>query len=71
MESFIQNLDVYILYATSFIGFCTAAARGLEQLVKLTPTTKDDTALAKVQSALQSVSSILDKIGSLRTKPKA
>lgn len=66
METFLLNLDQYLLYAVAVIGACTVAAKGLEPLVKLTKTDKDDAVLAKVNTLLEKLSSVLSGIGSLK-----
>jgi hypothetical protein len=69
MEQFLQNLDIYLMYIAAFLGACTVAAKGLEPLVKLTATDKDDVLLAKVNLLLQKLSTLFSSVGSL-TKPK-
>lgn len=67
MEAFLLNLDTYLLFAAAGIGACAVAARGLEPLVKLTKTEKDDAILAKVNTVLDKLQVLLAGIGSLKT----
>ena len=67
MEAFLLNIDTYLLFAAAGIGACAVAARGLEPLVRLTKTDKDDVILAKVNALLDKLQAVLASIGSLKT----
>ena len=58
----LTQIDTYALYALSIIGGLTVTVRGLKELAKLTPTDKDDKALAVVGSFLRMLADLLRKI---------
>lgn len=70
MEQFLLNIDTYLVYAAAVLGFCTVAAKGLEPLVKLTKTERDDAILAKVNGYLDVITKFLASVGSLSKSKK-
>lgn len=66
MEAFLLNIDTYLLFAAALIGACAVAARGLEPLVRLTETDKDDKILSAVNTLLDKLQVLLAGIGSLK-----
>lgn len=66
---FLDKLPEYLLYGSAVLGALVATARSLDAVVALTPTTKDDQILAKVQRVLELLSDVFMKIGTLN-KPK-
>lgn len=69
MENFLANLDQYVLWAFAILGACTATAKALEPVVKLTKTDKDDLVLSKINLVLSKLTELLTAVGSLN-KPK-
>jgi hypothetical protein len=65
---FLENLGDYITLAATWLGALVLVARSLDGIVALTPTVKDDAILAKVQSVLETLSSVLLKAGTLKPK---
>jgi hypothetical protein len=65
---FLDKLPEYLLYGSAILGALVATARSLDAVVALTPSTKDDEILAKVQRVLQLLSDILLKFGTLNKK---
>lgn len=63
-----ENLNEYLVLAATWLGALVLVARSLDGIVALTPTVKDDAILAKVQSVLETVSSLLLKAGTLKPK---
>jgi hypothetical protein len=62
METLLENVNEYILLGLTILGAISALAHGLEPLVKLTKTEKDDKVLAKINEVLSSVQNILSKL---------
>lgn len=62
METLLENINEYILLGLTILGAISALAHGLEPLVKLTKTEKDDKVLAKINEVLSSVQSLLSKL---------
>ena len=69
METFLANLDQYVLWAFAVLGACTATAKALEPVVKLTKTDKDDAVLQKINLVLSKLAELLSAVGTLG-KPK-
>ena len=62
METLLENVNEYILLGLTILGAISALAHGLEPLVKLTKTEKDDKVLAKINEVLLSVQNVLSKL---------
>ena len=62
METLLENINEYILLGLTILGAISALAHGLEPLVKLTKTEKDDKVLTKINEVLSSVQSLLSKL---------
>lgn len=62
METLLENVNEYILLGLTILGAISALAHGLEPLVKLTKTEKDDKVLAKINEVLSSVQNVLSKL---------
>jgi predicted membrane GTPase involved in stress response len=62
METLLENVNEYLLLGLTILGAISALAHGLEPLVKLTKTEKDDKILAKINEVLSSVQNLLSKL---------
>jgi hypothetical protein len=62
METLLENVNEYLLLGLTILGAISALAHGLEPLVKLTKTEKDDKVLAKINEVLSSVQNVLSKL---------
>lgn len=62
MDTVIDFIANAALYIAAFFGALALILEGLVQIAKLTPTSKDDVFLAKVQVKLKSLIAILNKV---------
>lgn len=62
LPTLLDSLEEYLLLGLTILGAISALAHGLEPLVKLTKTEKDDKVLAKINEVLSSVQNVLSKL---------
>lgn len=63
MVEVLNDIDRLAVALLALVGGLHMMATGLEVIVKLTPTTKDDKALAKVTQTLETASRVLRQFG--------
>lgn len=62
MENLIGYLDDAVLWITTIIGAASLLFQGLKLITGLTPSTRDDEIVSKVQAVIVKLQEILDRI---------
>lgn len=60
--SILLTLSALVVTATSVVGAASLIVQGIAKITAITPSTKDDEIVGKVQKALQVTSVVLDKV---------
>lgn len=60
--SILLTLSALVVTATSVVGAASIIVQGIAKITAITPSTKDDVVVGKVQKALQVTSTVLDKV---------
>lgn len=60
--SILLTLSALVMTATSIVGAASLVVQGIAKITAITPSTKDDEVVGKVQKALQVTSVVLDKV---------
>lgn len=60
--SILLTLSTLVVTATSVVGAASLIVQGIAKITAITPSTKDDEVVGKVQKALQVTSIVLDKV---------
>lgn len=60
--SILLTLSALVVTATSVVGAASLIVQGIAKITAITPSTKDDEVVGKVQKALQVTSVVLDKV---------
>ena len=60
--SILLTLSALVVTATSVVGAASIIVQGIAKITAITPSTKDDVVVSKVQKALQVTSTVLDKV---------
>lgn len=60
--SILLTLSALVVTATSVVGAASLIVQGIAKITAITPSTKDDEVVGKVQKALQVTSIVLDKV---------
>lgn len=60
--SILLTLSALVVTATSVVGAASIIVQGIAKITAITPSTKDDEVVGKVQKALQVTSTVLDKV---------
>lgn len=63
----LSKLDEYLVLGLTILGAISALSHGLQPLVKLTKTEKDDELLAKVNVVLSKLQSLLSSLAAPRS----
>lgn len=60
--SILLTLSALVVTATSVVGAASIIVQGIAKITAITPSTKDDEIVGKVQKVLQVTSIVLDKV---------
>ena len=60
--SILLTISALLVTATSVVGAASMIVKGIAQITAITPSTKDDEIVGKVQKVLQVTSTVLDKV---------
>ncbi len=60
--SILLTLSALVVTTTSVVGAASIIVQGIAKITAITPSTKDDEVVGKVQKALQVTSTVLDKV---------
>ena len=60
--SILLTLSALVVTATSVVGAASLIVQGIAKITAITPSTKDDEVVGKVQKALLVTSTVLDKV---------
>ena len=60
--SILLTMSALVVTATSVVGAASIIVQGIAKITAITPSTKDDEIVGKVQKVLQVTSIVLDKV---------